>query len=105
MKKNYLSCSCDCKAQRTTFSELQKQLGNFVRVTDKGARYACIEFEHGQVFQSYNSIVGVRIGCKYYFGALHDYSNTTNRQMINWCGMTAQERRNALQSGIAVSFE
>lgn len=102
MKKDYLSC--DCKAQRTTFSELQKRLGNFVKVSDKGTRHTVIDFENGQVLQSYNSIVGVRIGCNYYFSALHDCSNTTSRQVKRWCNMTAQERRNALESGIAAYF-
>lgn len=61
-----------------------------------------LTFEHGFMLQSYSSIVAVKVyGMPWIFGARHDYSATTNRHMKEFCGYTAQERRDMIESGEA----
>lgn len=55
-----------------------------------------IRFENGEVFQSYRTFIGAKIGGKLYLSNCHDYSNTTSRFCGAWCGMSAKERRKAI---------
>ena len=56
-------------------------------------------YENGRAFQSYESLVAVKMGGQLYLGADHDYSKTTNKYMKAWTGKTAQERRDGIESG------
>lgn len=59
-----------------------------------------LTFENGRVLQSYSSIVAVKVfGMPWMFGSDHDYSNTTNRHVKAFCGMSVQDRRAAIESG------
>lgn len=90
-----------------TKRELMGKLGEFIRVENAESRNGCgsapnqfiIQYQNGEVFQSYHSLVGARIGGQLYFSGYHDYSNTTSGHCKRWCGFTAPERRKGLETG------
>lgn len=90
--------------KRTT---LCKKLGKFIRVencdsrNDRGKAPNQFEltFENGTVFQSYDSLIGVRIGTDLFFTNMHDYSNTTSAHCTRWCNKNSKERRKGLTDG------
>lgn len=91
-----------------TMDMMMKKLGNFISVENlpskngKGTAQNQFEmkFQHGRVFQSYDSFIGaVDNNGDYYFTDRHDYSNTTSSYCKKWCGMDANTRRNGLETG------
>lgn len=88
---------------------LKNKLGRFIKVrpiiserSGEAVRnqYELV-FEKGYAFQSYDTLIGIYVGCKYYFSDSHDCSTTTSKYCGQWCGMNGKERRAALQSGKA----
>jgi hypothetical protein len=88
-------------------SSIRKKLGRFVRVrpiisprSGEAVRnqYEII-FEHGNAFQSYDSLIGIRTGGKLYLTNLHDFSTTTSKYCCEWCGYNGKERREGLENG------
>ena len=90
-----------------TAKSLYKKLGKFLRVENVPSRNGCgsapnqfvLTYEHGEVFQSYRTVVGICVDGKYYFGTYHTCSNTTSSHVKRWCGYTAKERREGIASG------
>lgn len=87
-------------------SSVSRKLGAFKSVSNfMNKNQFELRFENGSVLQSYKSIVAVKIvGMPWMFGAAHDYSNTTCRHMCAFCGMSAKERRKALESNQAYAI-
>lgn len=94
-------------------SELMAMLGDFISVKNTPSRNGHSEapnqfqlrFEHGQVFQSYQALVGAKIGGQLYVTKYHDYSKTTSQHMTKWCGYDTKERRDMLESGRIIFVE
>ena len=94
-------------------SDLIAKLGNFVSVKNTESRNGYgiapnqfeIRFENGTVFQSYRSMIAVRMNGQLYFTDSHDYSNTTSGHCKRWCGYSAQQRRAGLESGKFILIE
>lgn len=82
-----------------TRSELFENLGTFRNVTIETPNYFTIHFAKGEAMQSYSSLIGVSYKGTYYFTPDHDCSNTTSKQVKNWCGYSAEERRQGLENG------
>lgn len=87
-------------------SEVMEKLGKFISVENCASRCTGtapnqfeLTFENGSVFQSYSSLIGVRIGNQYYFTSDHYYSNTTSGYCGRWCGYNCRERRKGLEDG------
>lgn len=88
-------------------SEVLNKLGNFVRVKNLEsprtgravANQFEIVYENGRVFQSYNTLIGVRTGGNLYLTSAHEYSTTTSKYCTEWCGFNLKERRDGLKSG------
>lgn len=88
-------------------AELMKQLGNFVSVQNTEARNGYnqasnqfeIRFENGTAFQSYRTLIAVRMKGQLYLSDSHDYSRTTSSHCTRWTGYTTQERRKGLNTG------
>ena len=55
--------------------------------------------ENGIAFQSYNSLIAVRMNGYLYLTADHDYSKTTSKYCTEWTGFSTKERRAGLESG------
>ena len=55
--------------------------------------------ENGIAFQSYGSLIAVRMNGYLYLTAYHDYSNTTSKYATQWTGFSTKERREGLESG------
>lgn len=94
------------------YKKLMKQLGNFVSVKNLPSRINGtapnqfeLTFENGVVFQSYESLIGVKMNGKKYFTALHNYSNTTSGYCTRWCGYNAKERKEKLMNGEFILIE
>lgn len=85
-------------------STLMKKLGAFVSVCNTPSRCGYgvapnqfdIRFENGRVFQSYRSLIAVKMDGQLYLTGNHDYSNTTSGHVGRWCGYNAKERRAGL---------
>lgn len=88
---------------------LKNKLGRFIKVrpiiserSGEAVRNQYeLEFEKGFAFQSYDTLIGIYVGHKYYFSDMHDCSTTTSKYCGQWCGMNGKERRAAIQSGKA----
>jgi hypothetical protein len=61
--------------------------------------------ENGRSFQSYDSLIAVRMGGNLYLTADHDYSNTTSKYATEWTGYSTKERREGLESGKFIFIE
>lgn len=95
--------------------ELMRKLGGFLRVENLASRNGCgsapnqfeLTFEHGTAFQSYDSLVGVKLydDDRIFFSCYHDYSNTTSGYCKRWCGRDCKTRRKMLADGRAVYIE
>lgn len=93
-------------------SLLLHQLGNIKKVCNLTsprswrpvANQFDIEFENGIAFQSYNSLIAVRMNGYLYLTDLHDYSNTTSKYATEWTGLTTAERRRGLADGSIIAI-
>jgi hypothetical protein len=88
-------------------SAIRKKLGRFIKVSpiystrsgESVRNQYEIKFEHGTIFQSYDSLIGIRTGGKLYLTDYHDCSTTTSKYCCEWCGYNGKERREGLKSG------
>ena len=55
--------------------------------------------DNGIAFQSYSSLIAVRMNGQLYLTDYHDYSKTTSKYATEWTGFNTAERRKGLQSG------
>ena len=55
--------------------------------------------ENGIAFQSYGSLIAVRMNGYLYLTADHTYSNTTSKYATEWTGFSTKERKAGLESG------
>ena len=74
-------------------------LGNFTGIEQLEANQNIIRFENGSLFQSYESLICVKIGSELYFTDSWDYSKTTSKYRNKFTGETTQETRSKLESG------
>lgn len=61
--------------------------------------------ENGISFQSYSSLIAVRMNGYLYLTNKHDYSNTTSKYATSWTGFSTKERREGLESGRFILIE
>jgi hypothetical protein len=88
-------------------SELLKKLGVVTGVSNlcsprsyrPVANQYELKHENGRAFQSYDSLIAVRLGGVLYLTDNHDYSNTTSKYATEWTGYNTAERRKGLQDG------
>jgi hypothetical protein len=64
-----------------------------------------LEHENGIAFQSYDSLIAVRMNGYLYLTSDHDYSNTTSKYATEWTGYTTKERREGLKTGKFIFIE
>lgn len=55
--------------------------------------------ENGIAFQSYDSLIAVRMNGYLYLTADHVFSKTTSKYATEWTGFSAKERKEGLESG------
>ena len=88
-------------------SLLLRQLGAVVNITNlPSPRSSCsvrnqfqILYENGVAFQSYETLIAVKMGGVLYLTDAHDYSKTTSKYATEWTGYNTAERRAGLESG------
>jgi hypothetical protein len=61
--------------------------------------------ENGISFQSYKTLIAVRMNGYIYLSDYHDYSRTTSKYATQWTGFTTAERRKGLESGKFILIE
>ena len=94
-------------------SLLLRQLGAVVNITNlPSPRSSCsvrnqfqILYENGVAFQSYETLIAVRMNGYLYLTDAHDYSKTTSKYATEWTGYTTKERRAGLESGKFIFIE
>jgi len=94
-------------------SDLLRQLGAILNVSNLQsprswrpvANQYELRCEHGTAFQSYDSLIAVRMGGRLYLTSDHDYSKTTSKYATEWTGRTTKERRQGIESGHIVFVE
>ena len=64
-----------------------------------------LQHENGIAFQSYDSLIAVRMNGYLYLTSDHDYSNTTCKYATEWTGYTTKERREGLKTGKFILIE
>ena len=94
-------------AKTITKNDLIKLLGTFNKVesmtsprTDDAVRNQFkLKFDNGTMFQSYDTIIGARIGSQLFLSSSHQYSKTTSAYCTRWCGMNGREREAGINAG------
>ena len=94
-------------------SQLMPLLGNFDYVENAPSRNGMnkapnqfiLYYDNGVVFQSYYSLIGVKVNGQLYLTDNHDYSVTTSRFCGLWCGKNTSERREGLENGTITLIE
>lgn len=83
--------------------KLAKMLGTFrYAIQGEVKNEITLVFENGSILQSYRSKVAAKCNGVIYLYANHSYSNTTNKHVIRYCGMSLPERRKAIADGSVV---
>lgn len=54
---------------------------------------------NGTSFQSYETLIAVRLNGQLYLTDAHDYSKTTSKYATEWTGFNTAERRKGLEEG------
>ena len=100
MKKYKASMEVEVKA--THYDVIRRMLGDYV-CSERIARNNqwIHHFKHGTMMQSYNSVVGVLVRGKTYYGPDHAYSATTDKYIYKWCRRGRKTREAELLSGKA----
>lgn len=88
-------------------SEIINKLGNFIKVcpitsprSGESVRNQYeLKFENGYAFQSYNRLIGIKVGGRLYLTEDHTYSTTTSKWTTEWCGYDSKERKRGLENG------
>lgn len=82
---------------------LLKRAGAFQKVQNiaNGPNQITIRCEKGTIFQSYDSIIAVRLRTddKLYLTDKYDYSRTTSKYLNEFCGYTAGEIKKEIAEG------
>ncbi len=94
-----------------TRSELLRKLGAVLKVSNltspRSGRQVPNQYdlvcENGIAFQSYGTLIAVRLNGKLYLTDYHDYSKTTSKYAKEWTGYNLSERRAGLKSGRFIS--
>ena len=86
-----------------TKDELTKKLGAIKKVRKNGTKTVVIECENGDMLQSYQTVVAATCCGKLYLFPKHACSNTTNRHLIEYCGLNKSARLEALENEVAIS--
>ena len=90
-----------------TRSLLMKQLGGIRKVQNLSSPRSGrdvpnqydLQMDNGIAFQSYGSLIAVRMNGYLYLTDYHDCSNTTSKYATEWTGFSTKERREGLKSG------
>lgn len=61
--------------------------------------------ENGIAFQSYGTLIAVRMNGYLYLTDYHDYSKTTSKYATEWTSFSTKERRAGLESGKFIFIE
>lgn len=91
-------------------SLLLRQLGNVVKVSNllsprswrPVANQYDLQHENGIAFQSYDSLIAVKMNGYLYLTDYHDYSKTTSKYCNEWTGYNTAERRAGLEDGTII---
>lgn len=88
------------------FSTLAKKLGAFRCVDSLESRRGgnasnqfVVRFENGEIFQSYRTIIGVKLDGKVYLTSSYNCSMTTIYYTVQWLNMKISDIRTKISSG------
>lgn len=82
-----------------TKTQLTKKLGSFVKVKNfENKNQFTIEYQNGEVFQSYETLIGAKINGVLFLSNAHTRSKTTSKHTHLWCGLDRKERERGLKN-------
>ena len=81
--------------------ELNGRLGKFIGARNISANNQFeIKYANGSAFQSYNTLIGAKIGNDLYLSEWHNFSSTTSKYCAIWCGLDTKTRNKMLTNGM-----
>ena len=91
------------------FNKLGQTKSSYTMHTRSGKGYSpeqqVVRYENGSVFYSYGTLIAAYVGGRLCLSWYHDYSNTTNRYCIAFCGLATADRRKGLERGEIIYIE
>ena len=84
----------------TTKKELTAKLGEFKNVKPLANNQVVLVYENGEIFSSYETIIGYKVGYNYYLTADYKYSTTTSKWCNKWLGVDSKTRDKAIKNGV-----
>lgn len=81
------------------------KLGRLKYIDNIGRNQLHIVYEKGILLQSYSTIVAAYIGGQLYLAPEHECSNTTNKHVKAFCGLSVADRRKGLENGRILPLE
>ena len=86
---------------------IMKRLGSFKSVEnyDGKPNQFFLEFEHGEVLQSYQSIIAIKLhsdSCRFYLGSNWDYSKTAGRYRNMFTGYNKADTERKINAGLYI---
>ena len=83
-----------------TKKELTAKLGEFKNVKPLANNQVVLVYENGEIFSSYESIIGFKVGYDYYLTNLYNYSTTTSKWCNKWLGVDSKTRNKCIKNGV-----
>lgn len=80
-------------------SEVLALAGNIKKVGNMAVNQFHLTMENGEAFQSYESLIAVKVNGRLYLTDKHDYSKTTSKYTTQWTGLDLKARRDGLKHG------
>ena len=82
-----------------TKKELTAKLGEFKHVKPLANNQIVLVYENGEIFSSYETIIGFKVNYCYYLTADYKYSTTTSKWCNRWLGVDSKTRDQAIKNG------
>lgn len=76
-----------------------EKLKNFKRVSVMGSNHFIVVFENGNIFQSYDSMIAIKVNGIMHLTSKWNYSPTTGRYRNTYLGETKKETQNNIDNG------
>lgn len=83
-----------------TKKELMQKLGEFKKVSPLANNQNVLVYENGEIFSSYETIIGFKVGYDYYLTTDYKCSKTTSKWCNIWLGVDSKTRDKAIKNEV-----
>lgn len=88
-----------------TKKELTKKLGEFKNVKPLANNQIVLVYENGEIFSSYETIIGFKVGYDYYLTDSYNCSTTTSKWCNTWLGVDTKTRDKVIKNKVIQMVE